>query len=220
MEQRRQTSCGANKRSAKQRSPKRLWQQADHDHRKALIVDIALKLLDRHGLEAVTVRRVAQKLGVGTMTLYTYFTNQRELKRAIVRRGFEMLNEFCESQGTLATEQLWRGGSHSYVHFAVAHPNLYRLMFQSQLAKTDADLFHGGFQLLLNKVMITMPNDQLSKDAFRKQAIMAAGRYWIALHGIATLATTGRLCVLERELDEIIDDMIGHIAPEVRISGL
>ncbi len=193
----------------------RRWLNASHEKRKELIVETALKLLDRYSMEAVTVRRVADKLGVGTMTLYTYFQNQRALKRAMVQRGFQMINDFCNANSTLQSESSWRGGAHSYVRFAVKHPNLYRLMFETRLAKNDHDVFHGGFQPLLEKVLRTMPKHDPDNEAFHKQAVMAAGRFWIALHGIATLATTGRLTVLHRELDEIIDDMIACMAPEV-----
>ena len=50
------------------------------------IVDRALALADRHGLEALTMRRLADDLGVGTMTLYTYFRDKDELMDAAVSR--------------------------------------------------------------------------------------------------------------------------------------
>jgi AcrR family transcriptional regulator len=44
----------------------------------------ALELLDRDGLEALSMRRLAEQLGVGTMTLYGYFRNKDELLDAVV----------------------------------------------------------------------------------------------------------------------------------------
>lgn len=44
-----------------------------------LIADTALELVDREGLEALTMRRLASELGVGTMTLYGYFRDKDEL---------------------------------------------------------------------------------------------------------------------------------------------
>jgi AcrR family transcriptional regulator len=43
------------------------------------VVAAATDLADREGLEAVTMRRVAQALGVGAMTLYTYIPSKAEL---------------------------------------------------------------------------------------------------------------------------------------------
>src|SRR4051812_40369485 len=44
----------------------------------------ALELLDRDGLEALSMRRLAGELGVGTMTLYGYFRSKDELLDAVV----------------------------------------------------------------------------------------------------------------------------------------
>jgi AcrR family transcriptional regulator len=44
----------------------------------------ALDLLDRHGLDALSMRRLADQLGVGTMTLYGYFTSKDDLLDAVI----------------------------------------------------------------------------------------------------------------------------------------
>ena len=44
----------------------------------------ALELVDRHGLEALSMRRLAEELGVGTMTLYGYFRSKDELLDAVM----------------------------------------------------------------------------------------------------------------------------------------
>jgi TetR/AcrR family transcriptional regulator, tetracycline repressor protein len=43
------------------------------------IADAALRVIDAEGLDALTVRRLAQELGVGTMTLYWYVQNKDEV---------------------------------------------------------------------------------------------------------------------------------------------
>jgi AcrR family transcriptional regulator len=48
------------------------------------IRDAALGVADRDGLEAVTLRRVADELGVGTMTLYSYVPGRPELVELMV----------------------------------------------------------------------------------------------------------------------------------------
>ncbi|WP_112133684.1 TetR/AcrR family transcriptional regulator [Glycomyces dulcitolivorans] len=63
-----------------------LWRtgpEASRGPRKGLTVDAvvaaAVELADREGLEAVTVRRLAQELGKAPMTLYTYVPGKSEL---------------------------------------------------------------------------------------------------------------------------------------------
>jgi AcrR family transcriptional regulator len=48
------------------------------------VASAALELLDRDGLEALSMRRLAEELGVGTMTLYGYFRSKDELLDAVV----------------------------------------------------------------------------------------------------------------------------------------
>jgi AcrR family transcriptional regulator len=53
------------------------------------ILDAALALFDVEGVDALTMRRLAAELGVGTMTLYGYFRRKEDLLDAIVDRGAE-----------------------------------------------------------------------------------------------------------------------------------
>jgi AcrR family transcriptional regulator len=48
------------------------------------VASAALELLDRDGLEALSMRRLADHLGVGTMTLYGYFRSKDELLDAVI----------------------------------------------------------------------------------------------------------------------------------------
>ncbi|MFW6060255.1 MAG: TetR/AcrR family transcriptional regulator [Phycisphaeraceae bacterium] len=191
------------------------WTQADHAARRAMIVDTALALLHEDDLKAVTMRRVAERLGVGAMTLYTYIDGQHELYREMVRRGFEMLHENCVASSTLGTPEGWRGGARAYIQFALTHPNLYKLMFDTPDAEGEGevDLLRGGFEPLLEKVREHLAAEGLSGETLNRRARAAAGRYWIALHGLATLAIAGRLVVLEGDVDQILDDMLPRIAP-------
>ena len=55
------------------------------------VADAALDLLVTDGREAVTMRRLAAALDVGTMTLYGYFRNKDELLDAAVDRASEAI---------------------------------------------------------------------------------------------------------------------------------
>ena len=48
------------------------------------IAEAALELVDRDGLDRLSMRRLAEELGVGTMTLYGYFRSKDELLDAVM----------------------------------------------------------------------------------------------------------------------------------------
>lgn len=205
---------------AKRSAPTRKWQCADHQQRQRIVVETAVAMLQKQGLEAVTMRRVAARLGVGAMTLYTYVDGQRGLHRAMVRRGFEMLGEGCENSreakaaNPTAEAFTWRPGAENYLRFAVGNPNLFRLMFDTPLPQDDDDLLRAGFQPLLECVAEQLAEQRgLSGDVLRREANTAAGRYWIALHGLAMLAISGRLVVLNSDIDTLLDDILPRVAP-------
>ena len=52
-----------------------------------LILEAALRLLDREGLDSLTMRDLAKELGVGAMTLYGYFRGKEELLDAVIDSG-------------------------------------------------------------------------------------------------------------------------------------
>jgi AcrR family transcriptional regulator len=48
------------------------------------ILEAALAFIDRHGIEELSMRRLAAELGAGTMTIYGYFRDKDELLDAVV----------------------------------------------------------------------------------------------------------------------------------------
>jgi AcrR family transcriptional regulator len=60
-----------------------------------VILDVALRVLRAEGLEAVTMRRLAQELDTGPASLYVYFSGRDQLRNAMLDRvaGFVELEE-------------------------------------------------------------------------------------------------------------------------------
>ena len=50
------------------------------------VIETALRLVDRDGLDALSMRRVAQELGTGAASLYAYFANKDELLEHLLDR--------------------------------------------------------------------------------------------------------------------------------------
>ncbi len=116
------------------------------------IVSTALALLEEHGAEALTMRRLADQLGIRAPSLYKHLAGKSELETAVIAVGFEDLatalegaagyetdgttgaSEAGESGGCGPGGRLTRLGS-AYRGFAVARPHLYRLMNERPLAR-------------------------------------------------------------------------------------
>ena len=53
------------------------------------IARIALGILEKQGAEAVSMRRIAEAVGVTPMAIYHHFANRDALLRSIVEKEFE-----------------------------------------------------------------------------------------------------------------------------------
>src|SRR5690349_12348574 len=67
------------------------------------VLDTALRVIERDGAAALTIRAVARELGVDTMALYHYVDGKDELMRAAAALAYDRLDERA---GTIGT---WRG---------------------------------------------------------------------------------------------------------------
>ena len=200
--------------------PGRRWRDADHQQRRDLIIHVALDLLHRRGLEAVTMRNVARRLRVGAMTLYTYVNGQEELRREMARSGFDLLNDSCEAASTFdepgSTRQKWRGGTRAYVQFAVDNPNLYRLMFHvhPERGGPDGTILLEGFERFVDRVRSRQDDSGMTPAEADLTARRQAERFCIALHGLASLAVAARIDVLGGDVDRLLDDVLEHVVPD------
>lgn len=194
------------------------WAELDRDGRRELIVQVAFDMLQDDGQDALTIRRIAGALGVGAMTLYTYVDGLDDLHRRIIARGFELIHQGCctASDQQRKHEHDWMPGARAYVRFATDHPNLYHLMFATPVDPDDErfdQIMQGGFGGLHQVVRQRLNGAGLTGDELDHETRRAAGRYWIALHGLATLAIAGRMQILPGTLEDVLEHLVAAVAP-------
>lgn len=96
------------------------------------IAKAALGLIDADGLEALTMQRLADTLGIGTMTLYGYFRSKDDLLDAAVDAA-------AEPQGKLSRQGPWRDQLHELVYInyraLVRHPALVQIRLRQPILR-------------------------------------------------------------------------------------
>ncbi len=99
-------------------------------------MDEAFQVLEKEGLEAMSLRGLAASAGVSKTAPYRHFADKRELLMTLAAEGFGSLADALEASqagdgkgsADAATAGI-RALSRAYLRFAAAHPALYRLMF-------------------------------------------------------------------------------------------
>jgi AcrR family transcriptional regulator len=103
------------------------------------LVAAALDAVEQDGPDAVSLRDLAQSLGVSRAAPYRHFEDRDALLAAVAARGFEDLNVGYEA--ALAAEgdgrEKLRAAGRVYLDFARRRPGLFRLMFESDFLGRD-----------------------------------------------------------------------------------
>jgi len=103
------------------------------------LIAAALEAVEQDGPDAVSLRDLAQSLGVSRAAPYRHFEDRDALLAAVAARGFEDLNVGYEA--ALAVEgagrEKLRAAGGVYMDFARRRPGLFRLMFESDFLGRD-----------------------------------------------------------------------------------
>lgn len=112
------------------------------------IVETAVRIGDSESLDTLTVRRLAGELGVGAMTLYSYFRNKEEILDAMadhVLGGMEV-----PPAGTDDPIDLLVGCGRAFRAMMLAHPCVVRLL--STRVTDSIDALDGAMEAVLDRL--------------------------------------------------------------------
>jgi AcrR family transcriptional regulator len=98
------------------------------------IVAVARELLETEGIQALTMRRLADRLGIRAPSLYKHLPNKAALEAALIAVGFEEAAAAFDTATDGAAEPLATLVS-AYRAFVARHPQLYRLMTEGPLPR-------------------------------------------------------------------------------------
>lgn len=121
-------------RAAKKISVPRRKARGEGYQRRGEILAAARSLFLKEGVDRVTIRAICARVGVTAPALYRHFKDKREIITGICNETFgRLLESFrrirAEQQDPLAA---LRQMMDSYVRFALAHQEEYRLLFMSK----------------------------------------------------------------------------------------
>lgn len=168
------------------------------------LCNIAEGLFAAHGPDGVTMRELADALGVSQMTPYRYFKDKDAILAAVRTRAFNRFAAAMENARRTVEEPRRRPARKSaagadqepenaYLDFALANPAAYRLMFD-----VSQPTFSKYPDLLaaMERARLTM-GDGLRRLAaegrFSGDVELTAHVFWSALHGAVMLELTGLL---------------------------
>jgi AcrR family transcriptional regulator len=144
----------------------------------------------------MTTRRIGEKVGSSTMTVYSAFGSLGAVVGAVVEEGFAMLDAHLVASGSgedaLADIVAY---AHAYRGFALAHPHLFRAMYATAPV---AGHLRTGEELLLGlhafTLVVELAERAIHAGTLRPATVPAydvALAAWNAVHGAVLLELAG-----------------------------
>ncbi|MFI0502699.1 TetR/AcrR family transcriptional regulator [Streptomyces albogriseolus] len=174
--------------------------QRERAERERLIVATARQLAEEQGWDAVTTRRLAERIEYSQPVLYSHFRGKREIIGAVALEGAAELAAELRAASAGAAAEGVRGRvaalARAYLDFAERNPAVYDAMFQLDgglvfAAEDTPEALKDGFAALLETL-----TDVTGEGV---EAELLTEVFWASLHGLATLSRAGRLPVDDAE---------------------
>ena len=158
------------------------------------ILDAALEIVKEDGWQALSMRKIADKIEYTAPIIYEYFENKEGILLELTRQGYIILNQEIKkamSRQTVPAKQLeamWI----AYWNFAFAHKELYQLMYGVEMnccyqkkSFPEADHLNKIFFDVIKAVMTAENPDE---DLICRKHYT----FWSIIHGLISINLVNR----------------------------
>jgi AcrR family transcriptional regulator len=187
-----------------------------HGHLAESLLDAADEIASQFGLEAVTLRGCAKRVGVSPAAAFRHYSDKRALLTAFATRALNQIADAMESAKRNAEEtggDEFKAVGMAYIEFALNKPAFFRAMWrEGTIYSKDEDYIHATERLasyLKGGFVRTIADDDPS--SFSPQELLA----WSSVHGLANLFVDGPVARDEDKADKLrlANDVINQLMP-------
>ena len=168
-----------------------------HGDLRSSLLDAAKIMVKDSGIEGLSLRKLADKVGVSRTAPYHHFKDKNELLCAIAEEGFHHWHKTAMKifdQPDLTPKQRYRQFIYGYISYAAENPELYDLMFgrtiwkQKSATQSLKEVAYPSFQY---QVAMTKKWQEQGLMPVDEDTLRLAQVTWGTMHGIARLLIDG-----------------------------
>jgi AcrR family transcriptional regulator len=174
------------------------------------LLKAAEKVLERDGLQGLTLRAVAREAGVSHAAPTHHFDDLTGLVSELAAIGFRQFNAAMGEARSVPGSMLEKSmaAAKAYVGYARAHPGMYGLMFRTERLDMTRPALHeaanASFAGLAGSIGASR-HETISAQALSLDQAAAIARAWSLVHGFTMLLLDGRLTDILHRLPEGTD---------------
>lgn len=186
--------------------------QRQKEETRSNILEAALEIVKEDGWQALSMRKIADKIEYTAPIIYEYFENKEGILLELTRQGNQLLlKDFHAAKAAHDTPEkqltaMWT----AYWDFAFANKQLYQLMFgvdmncceTKQLPEAEASR-----NLLRDAIIQVMKSESPDKEMVSRKYYT----FWSVIHGLISINLV-RKCTNDEKMNrQILDDAIKGI---------
>lgn len=183
------------------------------------ILRAAHKLFDREGADAVSMRRVAEAVGITPMAIYRHFSNREALLKRLSDDSFNAAaREWGERTAHPDVLKRMEGMLTQYLDYALQHPHLFDHAFsvrRDDARRYPEDMRAGRsptFNLAVEAAVEGMSQGVLKQDDPWAVAMTVTAHQ----HGLIALYRAGRFSYDERQFREFYLESLGRLIDGIK----
>ena len=164
------------------------------------IIAAAVEITREKGIDALTAREMAAKLGASTRPLFTYFSTMDELKAEVYAYAKALYREYTLRGLESPIPNL--GVGQQYLMFAKNEPELYKYLFLSPPDGVKGSVAEGlklSQELVRESVMKTYNMDAATADSYFRDL-------WLVAYSFTTLIVTDECPYTDEEISRIFTE--------------
>lgn len=167
------------------------------------IIETAYELARDEGIDAVTAKAIAKRLGCSIQPVYWVFDTMENLRSAVTVRANEEYNKY--SLAEVPGLPKFKAVGWNYIRFAKNCPNLFKLLFMSERYKDTSALVAPIDDNRDYMITAVKENYGITDDAVANRIYV---ELWLFSHGLATMIVTKTVNISDREIGEMLTDVM------------
>jgi AcrR family transcriptional regulator len=180
-----------------------------HGALREALLKAAETVLERDGLQGLTLRAVAREAGVSHAAPTHHFGDLTGLISELAAIGYRNFNAaMAAAPGMAGSPEGGRARALAYVAYAQAHPGMYGLMFRTERLDMSRPALHeaanASFAGLAGAIGASR-HEHISAQALSLEQGAAIARAWSLVHGFTMLLLDDRLSDILRRMPEGTD---------------
>ncbi len=180
------------------------------------VIEAALKIVMREGIENLTARALAGELGSSARPVFTVFSGMDEVQCEVQKAARALYNKMVE-QG-LKENLAFKGVGKAYIRFAIEYPKLFQMLFMREKSTVpELNSVLGMIDENYGKILQSIESGygldiETAKEIYR--------HLWIYSHGIAVLLATNVCSFTADEISCMLIDVFSGVIRKDKSEGI